>query len=297
MSEAAQTWTVRTLLAWAKPWLERKGVDSPRLDAELLLARALGCDRVRLYIDHDKPLGAEELARFKALLTRRGEREPVAYILGVKEFYGRPFAVGKGVFVPRPETEILVALALEALPAPGSGAELRALEQCAGAGAMGLSLCAERANLHVDLVELSPEAAKYAEANCQAHGGGRARVLVGDLFAPLGPPAPRYHAVVANPPYVPMGDSAHLPPDIMRHEPPVSLFGGEDGLDILKKLIAEAPAWLVPGGFFGVELDPTQAKGVRRLFEAAGFEKVRSVQDLAGMDRFVVGKQRRDGLD
>ncbi len=288
MGEPLQTWTVRTLLAWARPWLERKGVDAPRLDADLLLARALGCDRLRLYIEHDKPISLDELAAFKALLVRRGEREPVAYILGSKEFYGRPFAVGKGVFVPRPETEILVQLALEALPTEGP---LLALEQCAGAGAMGLSLATERKELHVDLVELSPEAAAFAVVNAARHAEGRSRVLVGDMFAPLGQPEPRYHAIVANPPYVPMGEAGQLPPDIMRHEPTVSLFGGEDGLDILKKLVAESPAWLRPGAFFGSEMDPTQTPGVVKLCEAAGFEKVRVVQDLAGHGRFVVGRK------
>ena len=115
-----ETWTVKSLLAWAREWLQKKGVENPRLDAELLLAKALNVDRVRLYIDTDKPLGADELARFKPMVQRRGAREPVAYILGVREFYGRPFAVGPGVFVPPPETELLVQLALAAIPVGGS---------------------------------------------------------------------------------------------------------------------------------------------------------------------------------
>lgn len=290
MAVPQQTWTVRSLLAWARPWLERKGVESPRLDAELLLARALGCDRVRLYVDHDKPLKGGELARFKALLLRRGEREPVAYILGVKEFYGRPFAVGPGVFVPRPETELLVQLALEALPQEG---ELLALDLCAGAGAVGASLLAEREALRADLVELSPEAAQYTEANCATHGGGRARVLVGDLFAPLGEPAPRYHAVVANPPYVPLAQSGRLAPEITLHEPALALYGGAEGIDILKRIVTEAPAWMRPGAFLGVEIDPAQGDAVQALCEKRGMEKVRVVQDLGGLDRFAVARKPR----
>ena len=280
----AETWTVRSLLAWAKSWLEKKGVESPRLDAELLLAHALGCDRVRLYVDHDKPLTAEELGKVKPLLQRRAEREPVAYILGVKEFYGRPFRVGPGVFVPRPETELLVQLALEALPAEG---EARALDLCAGSGAIGVTLAAERPSLQVDLVELSAEAAEYATANAARHAGGRARVLQGSLFEPLGTPEPRYHAVVSNPPYVQLTHRTSLAPEILLHEPSLALFAGDDGLDRLKKIVAAAPGWLLPGAFFGVELDPLQGDVVRQLCLAAGFTRVRVVQDLAKMDRFI----------
>jgi release factor glutamine methyltransferase len=278
---------VRTVLAWAKGWLERRGVESPRLDAELLLAHALGCDRVRLYVEHDKPLTAEELAKVKPLLTRRAEREPVAYILGSKEFYGRPFAVGRGVFVPRPETELLVQMALEAL-LPQAGA--RALDLCAGSGAVGVTLAAERADLQVDMVELSAAAASFARRNAQSHGGGRAQVFEGDLYAPLGPPEPRYAAVVANPPYVPLADAGRLQPEITRHEPHEAIFGGPQGLDVLQKLIAGAPRWLQPGGFFGVELDPANAAEVRALAEKVGFNSVRVVQDLARLDRFVVAR-------
>ena len=288
MSGTPQTWTVRTLLHWAKGWLERRGVASARLDAELLLAHAMRCDRVRLYVEHDKPLTDEELATVKPLLARRAEREPVAHILGVKEFYGRPFAVGPGVFVPRPETELLVQHALESLPRePG----LRALDLCAGSGAIGVTLAAEREALEVDLVDLSPEAAAFARRNAEALGGGRAHVHVGDLFAPLGPPGQRYAAIVSNPPYIPAGDEPQLEPEITRHEPRLALFAGPRGLDVLQNVIAAAPRWLLPGGFFGVELDPSHAAEVKALCDAAGLIGARVVQDLSKTDRFVIARQ------
>jgi len=287
---AGAGWTVRSLLLWARGWLERKGVEAPRLDAELLLAHALGCDRVRLYVDHDRPLGADELARVKPLLQRRAEREPVAYILGVKEFYGRPFRVGAGVFVPRPETELLVQMALEKVPRETAG--LRALDLCAGSGALGISLAAERPLLSVDLVELSAAAAAFASRNAEALAPGRARVLEGDLFAPLGEPAPRYHAIVANPPYVQMGQVQRLQAEIVLHEPRLALHGGEDGLDVVRRIVSEAPRWLSPGAFFGVEIDPDQGDAASALFRAAGFQGVRVMKDLAQMDRFVVAASR-----
>lgn len=292
---AEQAWTVRSMLTWAREWLAKKGVDNPRLDAELLLARALQCDRLRLYVDHDKPLAPAELTRFKALIVRRAEREPVAYILGVKEFYGRPFAVDKRAFIPRPETELLVQAALQALrdgPVDPEGplpARRRALDLCAGSGAIGVSLAAEIPDLEVDLVELSPDAAEVARANAEAHARGRAKVHQGDLYAALPGPA-RYRAIVSNPPYVPLRDQARLAPEIARHEPALALFGGDDGLSAIRRIVAEAPRWLSFGGTLLLEIDPPQAPEVLALCGAAGLAGARVTQDLAGHDRIVAAR-------
>ncbi len=286
-----ETWTVRSLLGWAREWLEKKGVESPRLDAELLLASALGCDRVRLYIDVDKPLAAAELARFKPLIQRRGAREPVAYILGAKEFYGRPFEVAPGVFIPRPETELLVQLALEAIP---RGAAARVLDLCAGSGAVGVSIAAERPEARVELVELSPQAVAVAQRNAHKHAPGRAAVLQGDLYAAL-PHAERYNVVVANPPYVPLEHGRTLAPDIVEHEPHLALFGGDDGLEVVRKVIAGLRDRLEPGGLFATEIDPSQAEQVSALCTAVGLTGLRVVRDLAGLDRHVTGQAARGG--
>src|SRR5438132_4738514 len=267
----AETWTVRSLLTWAREWLAKKGVDSPRLDAELLLSHALGCSRTKLYVDFDKPLSAEELARVKPLLQRRGQREPVAYILGVREFYGRPFRVRPGVFIPRPETELLVQLAVEAVRP-----ESRVLDLCAGSGAVGVTIAAELPEARVDLVETSPEAAATARENAEALAPGRVRVFAGDLFAAL-PEQVRYEAVVANPPYVPEKDRARLAPEIVAHEPHQALFAEEGGLAVIRRIVAGAGDWLVPGGFLGVEIDPSLVPQVRDLCARAGFTNVRIV--------------------
>ncbi len=283
-----ETWTVRSLLAWSREWLEKKGVDNPRLDAELLLARALECDRTRLYLDMDKPLGPAELARFKPLLQRRGAREPVAYILGAKEFYGRSFEVGPGVFIPRPETEILVQLALEAVP---RDAPFAALDLCAGSGAVGVTLAAERQDAQVDLVEISAQAAAAAERNAARHAPGRVRVHAGDLYAALPEPR-RYRVIIANPPYIAVGFP--LAPEIADHEPPQALFGGEDGTSVVSAVIAGLRDWLAPGGLFATEIDPAQAGRVTELCRAAGLSQIRVERDLAGLDRHVVGRARRN---
>jgi release factor glutamine methyltransferase len=275
-------WTVRSLLAWARDWLSRKGVDSPRLDAELLLAHALGCDRVRLYVDSDKPLAAEELARFKPLLQRRGTREPVAYILCSKEFYGRAFELRPGVFIPRPETELLVQLALEARPA-------RVLDLCAGSGAVGVSIAAALPQAQVDMVELSPEAAGCARRNADKHAPGRVRIFEGDLFAAL-PEAIRYDAVVANPPYVPTLHGRQLAPEVALHEPHLALFAGEDGLAVIRRIVESLPQWLAPEGVFATEIDPSQGASVAEMLRQAGLTGVRVQRDLAGLDRHVAGR-------
>jgi release factor glutamine methyltransferase len=240
-------------------------------------------------VDFDKPLSPDELARFKRLLQRRSRREPVAYILGVREFYGRPFRVRPGVFVPRPETELLVQLALEALPETG-----RVLDLCAGSGAVGVSIAAERAGAHVDLVEKSADAAATARENAEALAPGRVRVFEGDLFDALPRPA-RYDAVVANPPYVSEQDRGRLAPEIVEHEPGEALFAGEDGLAVIRLIVAQAGRWLVPGGFFATEIDPRLAAPVRDLCAQAGFTQLRVVKDLAGLERHVVAKAPEHG--
>jgi release factor glutamine methyltransferase len=282
----ADIWTVRSLLQWAREWLGKKGVENPRLDAELLLAHALHCDRIRLYIDTEKPLAAAELATFKALIKRRGAREPVAYILGTKEFHGRPFEVAAGVFIPRPETELLVRIVTEHL---AGDVAARVLDLCAGSGAVGITVAAERPRASVDLVEISAEAAAAARRNAAKLAPGRVRVITGDLFAAL-PEKVRYDAIAANPPYVATADANRLSPDVVEHEPHLALFAGGDGLAVIRRIVAGIGDWLLPGGLFVTEIDPAQGQAVLALLRDAGLTQLRIERDLAGLDRHVVGK-------
>jgi len=289
MGDVQTPWTVRSLLAWGREWLSRRGVDNPRLDAELLLAHALRCDRVRLYTDFDKPLAPEELSRARPLFERRGQREPVAYILGVKEFYGRPFKVGPGVFIPRPETELLVQIALEGLPAQGP---VNVLDLCGGSGAVGVTVAAERPEARVDVVDIAEAAVAAARGNAEAHAQGRVTVLLGDLYAALSAER-RYDAILANPPYVGTHDHGRLEPDIVQHEPHEALFAGEQGLAVVRRVVEDAPRWLVPGGLFATEIDPAQAAAVVALCAGAGLRGAGIVRDLAGLERHVVARAPR----
>jgi release factor glutamine methyltransferase len=162
------------------------------------------------------------------------------------------------------------------------------LDLCAGSGAVGVSIAAERPLAQVDLVELSPEAAAFARTNAEQLAKGRAHVFKGDLFAALEAKA-RYHAVVSNPPYVALADKARLEKEL-DHEPGLALFCGDDGLSVIRRIAAEAPAWLLPGGLLAVEIDPEQARVVQDLFGSAGFLRVKVQNDLAGLARHVFGR-------
>jgi release factor glutamine methyltransferase len=280
-------WTVRRILSWTAQDFASRGLPSPRLDAEVLLAHALGADRVRLYLDLDRELGEDELAAMRALVARRRAREPVAYLVGRREFYGRPFSVSPAVLVPRPETETLVERALTLLP-PGRPA--RVLDLCTGSGAIGLTLLAERPELRADLSDVSAAALGVARANALALGvADRARLFEGDLFEALPVPCPaadRYDLVVANPPYVAERDAPSLDPDVVSFEPRVALFAGEDGLAIIARLVRGAPAWLVPGGTLLVEIGASQGEAARALARSSGgWSHVAVLQDLGRRDR------------
>jgi release factor glutamine methyltransferase len=282
----SETWTPLRLLGWTQDFFAKAGVDAPRLTAELLLAEALRCDRVRLYLDFDKPLGPEELARYRELVRRRAAGEPTAYVLGRREFYGRTFRCDPRALVPRPETELLVEAALAALTAlPEGGA---ALDLCTGTGCVGITLALERPSAKVALVDLSPDALALARENAAALAAANVELLQGDLYAPLAADA-RFDVVVANPPYVPTGELAGLAREV-RREPSLALDGGADGLAVARRLVAGAPRRLRPGGTLLVEMHETHGEALVRLCRVAGLAGAEVRRDLAGLPRYVVAR-------
>ena len=255
--------------------LDAAGVETPRLDAELLLASALGITRSELYLrPRGEPLSAVAAARFEELVARRAAREPVAYILGRKAFRFIDLDVDPRVLIPRPETELLVEVGLE-LP---DGA--RVADVGTGSGAIALALCDERPDLRVTGIDASADALVVARAN-----GVRlslsASFVEGDLL--VGGP---YDAVLANLPYVRDGDS--LPDDVARYEPAEALYGGPDGLSVIRRLVAMAGAEAVP--LIALEVGLGQAEAVSDLLRAAGFGDVSRRRDLAGIERVVIGR-------
>jgi len=278
----AESWTPLRLLGWTQGFFAQKGVDAPRLTAELLLAHALGCDRVRLYLDFDKPLGDPELGRYRDLVKRRAEGEPTAYLTGAREFYGRRFAVDARVLVPRPETEQLVEAALAALPEGGA-----ALDLGTGSGAVAVSLALGRPGARVTAVDLSAEALEVARGNAAALGAA-VEFLAGDLFAPL-PAGARFDVIASNPPYVPTGELASLQREV-RREPRLALDGGLDGLGVLRRLVEAAPRWLAPGGALVLEMHESHLTSLPALCRAAGFAHAEALRDLAGLPRLTVAR-------
>lgn len=284
----SEPWTIRRVVKWSSDDFAGRGIESARLDAELLVAHALGLDRVKLYMDLDRPLTPDELARIRELVVRRRKREPIAYILGRREFYGRSFEVTPAVLVPRPDTETLIERALELLPEDATGP---ALDLCTGSGCIAITLAAERGALVVDATDLSEEALAIAQKNAASLGvAERVSLHRGDLFAAL--PAPREYALIAcNPPYIPEGERDTLAADVAQYEPGLALFAGGDGLDVLRRLCAEALRWLAPGGTILIEVGAGQAPSVIALLEAAGLGEARAHRDLGGHERVVEARR------
>ncbi len=288
--------TIRELLAAAARYLADKGVASPRLNAERLLGDVLALSRLDLYLQHDRPLDAAEKERFRGLLRRRAAGEPLQLLLGEVEFFGRPFQVAPGVFIPRPETEVLVEECLRLLDGGGRGsadAPALALEIGCGAGVIGVTLAAERPRLRVRAGDVGAAAVSLAERNAALLGvGGRYQASVGALWEAFPPEmAGTADLVVSNPPYVRRDELGALPVEVARHDPPAALDGGPEGLDCLRALAEGAGRWLRPGGGFAVEMGAEQAEAVRRLCALAGLTEIAVRRDYAGRDRVVTARR------
>lgn len=257
---------------------------SARLEARSLAAHGLGVATAWL-VAHDRdPLSGPEVARLAGLMARRAGGEPVAYIVGEREFFGRPFRVGPAVLIPRPETEQLVEVALERLPA---GAGVRVLDIGSGSGCVAITLALERPDWQVTGVDVSQDALAVAQENALSLKAA-VEWLAGDLFDPVA--GRRFHAVVSNPPYVAAGDR-HLEQGDLRFEPRRALAAGPDGLDVIRRLAGRAAAHLEPGGWLILEHGWDQAEPVGRLLADAGFEAVFNERDLAGQARISGGRR------
>jgi release factor glutamine methyltransferase len=278
-------WTVLSLLTWTTDHFASKGIESARLDAECLLAHALGTQRLQLYLDFDKPVSEAERARFRDLVKRRvSDRMPVAHLLGSKEFWSLAFEVGPDVLTPRPETETLVQAGLDRLgPGPAT-----VLDIGTGSGCVALAIASERPEARIIASDVSRAALAVAGRNAAALGlEERVTFVRGSLFEPLA--QERFDLVVSNPPYVAETLRQSLAPELA-HEPQEALFSGLDGLDTLRELVSAVPARLAPGGAFAVELSPEQAETVAGWCREAGLLDVTLHCDLAGRPRVVAAR-------
>jgi release factor glutamine methyltransferase len=277
-----RTWTIREVLEWATQDFAGRGIDSPRLDAELLVAKALGMDRVGLYLDLNRPLVDDERGAIRPLVARRRGREPVAYILGHRDFYGRRFKVTPDVLIPRPDTETLVGHALECIP---GDAACRVLDVGTGSGAIAVTIATERPMARVTATDISEAALIVASENAEALGvASRIRFERANLLNG----AEQYDVIVSNPPYIARSEMAGLQAEVREHEPITALEAGEDGLDVVRALLTVAAPATASGAHLLIEVGVGQAASVVGLAaEHAAWELIAVYQDLNRIDRVV----------
>ncbi len=316
-TQSSKRMTCAELLRVATPWLASKGDESAKVDAETLLAHALGIRRIDVFLQFERPVSVAEQDRFRELMRRRATGEPIAYLVGRRGFGKQELEVGPGVLVPRPETELLVELALARGGAPrgrsggegsaAAGERVRILDVGTGSGCVAIAIAADLPSAEVVAVERSDEALAYARRNVAAildaaaaagaSGGSshrvdarpRVEVRAGDGFQPVA--GERFDVVVANPPYVRSGDLAGLPRDVRDFEPRAALDGGEDGLSVVRAWTAPAFAVLTPGGWALFEIGAGQGTAAAEIFRDAGFDRVSVTDDLAGHPRVVAGRK------
>lgn len=287
---AERIWNCKDALAWTAEYLGRKGDDHPRRSAEWLLGAATGLSRVEIYAQHDRPLTPEERAALRALIERRATGEPLQYVTGEMPFRHLVIRVEPGVFIPRPETEVLVDAALEAIESldkPLVG------EVCTGTGCVAVSVAYENPNARVWTSDVSERAVEAARRNALYAGvADRVQVFHGDLFLPYLHELPgSLDLVVANPPYIPSTDMPDLPAEVLGFEPHLALDGGPDGLDVARRIAADAQGLLRPGGTLAVELDESRAAAFAAEIGSA-YTGIKVLRDLSGRDRIVVGTKR-----
>ncbi len=284
-----QRWSILEVLDWTRGHFEKKGLTSPRLDAEVIIAHALGLKRVMLYAKHDQPLVPEELAKIRTLVARRANAEPIAHLVGSREFWSLDFEVTKDTLVPRPDTETLVEVALDVSRDRGVAT---IVDVGTGTGCVAITLATELKDAKVWALEISEPARAVANRNLERHAvSDRVTVLASDLLHALPHDVPPIDLLVANLPYIPSGDLPKLMADVRDHEPSLALDGGRDGLDLVRRLVDQAPERLAPGGALVLEAGYDQHLAIRGLLERAGFVDVATVKDPGDHERITWGRR------
>jgi release factor glutamine methyltransferase len=283
-------WTVRRILDWTTAHLKKHGSETPRLDTEILLAQARGCRRIDLYTRIDDILSERERTAMRDLVRRRAQSEPVAYLVGHREFFGLDFHVTPAVLIPRPDTETLV---LELLDAAKPLASPRILDVGTGSGCIAIAAAVNLRSAQFTATDLSEASLAVARENAQSHHVlERIHFLCGNLFEPCGKDGP-FDIVASNPPYIADREKETLQNDVRRYEPHAALFSGPTGLEILFQIVDQAASHLAAGGALLLEISPEQASAVAERMESTGhYEAIRVVKDLAAQARVVVSRRK-----
>jgi len=288
-----ETWTVGRLLEWTAGYLKDHAADSPRLDAEILLAEALGCPRIELYTSYDQTPDEDARAKFRALVQRRAEGTPVAYLVGRQEFYALRFQVTPDVLIPRPETELLVVALLDLARCRPAGEPPAIADVGTGSGIIAVCAAKHLGGSRVTAIDVSPAALQVARTNAADHGvADRIEFVESDLFAAVDP-RQRFDFVLSNPPYVSTAEEEKLAKDVKHFEPHQALVAGEHGTEVIQRLIPQATERLHRGGHLLIEISPMIHDAVEALLKAE--ERLQpgpTIKDLARLPRVVQAVRR-----
>jgi release factor glutamine methyltransferase len=286
-------WTILKLLKWATDYFKEKKIDDPKAVAEVLLAQSLHLRRIDLYLQFDRPLEETELAAFKVLIKRKLKREPVAYIVGQKEFWSMSFMVSRDVLIPRPETECLVEAAMDIMDSWEGKENIRVLELGTGSGALVISLASQKRQNDYFASDISMKVLDVARKNADVHGLNEIQFFVGDWMAPLADKQRFFDVIVSNPPYIPRRQIETLAPEIHRYEPMLALDGDEDGLKCLRKIVQDAWIYLKPHGWLLLEMGYDQKEDMIRMAESCGkYDQIKILKDYSGHDRIIQMRNR-----
>jgi release factor glutamine methyltransferase len=291
------TVTSEAALRWATICLKNCGIESARLDAEVLLAHCLGRQKTALYREPGYGLTVDEDTRFRILVARRGAHEPLAYLTGVREFWSLPFAVRPGVLIPRPDTEWVVEMALRyARQLLRHCRRCRVLDLGTGSGNIAVAVAASLEAVEVTGIDISSEALEVAQKNAQScQVAARVHYIRGDFLEPLSPYHTRFDLLLSNPPYIATAEWPALPATVRDYEPHAALDGGQDGLRFYRRLFAEGPQYLADDGIAIVEVGYRQAGDVAHLLgQSQQWKLLEIVQDYSGIERVVVAQCRRE---
>ena len=286
-------WRLMELVHAAREYLEKKGIENPRGDAEALLGKVLNLARIQLYVQHDRPMRTEEIAEYRRLLSRRAQHEPLQLLLGKVEFLDTVIHVAPGLLIPRPETEELAQLAVKVVGESLTNAEPRILDIGTGTGCLAIALASQLATARIDAVDINFEAIKCATANAERNGvSDRVRVLTADVLSSrfLTLVQPPYDLVVSNPPYVADHEFDTLQPEVKQFESRSALMAGPDGLNFYRRISELIPTLLSPDGMLLLEIGASQGEPIRHLLSSQ-FTEIAVGKDMAGHDRFVIARQ------
>lgn len=288
-----ETWTIQRLLNWITEDFESKGIDCPRLSAELLLSHVLEMKRIELYTQFDKVVSKEQLAKLRDLVKRAEQGEPITYLAGKTEFYSLELDITPDCLIPRPETELLVERAIEFLRSR-TGKQL-VCDLCTGCGCIAVAIARNYPDVHIIATDISDGVLKTAAKNIEKHGLKECiTLLCGDLFDPIVPQlsVSKFDLIVCNPPYVSAAEFERLDKNVKDYEPKSALFGGADGLDVYRQLCEKADAFLKPDGALIMEIGYRQGQSVREMFEQSGcFSEITVERDLHDNDRIAMAKK------